>query len=197
MDDASEVRQEIVDAARNYFVRFGYSRVSTDEIVKSINRSKKTLYKHFETKEALLHAVLERINGEIESKLMELFAGEVAAETETYLDQLREVLSQTAIHVASTSGVLYSDLKAKSQELWEQSHRERQRALVDLLGRFVERGVAAGHLRDDLDVGEVLTVFLASVESLAAPLDVVTNASRPTALFATLVTLTIDGMRRR
>ena len=197
MDGTSDVRQEIVDAARGYFVRFGYSRVSTDEIVKSINRSKKTLYKHFETKEALLQAVLARINAEIETKLVALFAEDATGDAESYIERLRDVLSQAAIHVASTSGILFTDLKTKSQELWEQSHGERQQALVGLLQRFVDQGIKAGYLRNDLDAGQVLTVFLASVESLATPVDVAANASQPTELFTTLVTLTIDGMRRR
>lgn len=199
MDEPSEVRQEIVDAARGYFVRFGYSRVSTDEIVKSINRSKKTLYKHFETKEALLQAVLMRINGEVEAQLIDLFArgAGAGADADAYLATLREVLGKVAVHLASTSGVLFADLKAKSQELYEQTHGERRQALVELLGGFVSTGVKAGHLRDDLEVDRVLTVFLAGVESLATPVDVAANASQPLELFDTLVTLTIDGLRRR
>ncbi|MDA3963274.1 MAG: TetR/AcrR family transcriptional regulator [Planctomycetota bacterium] len=196
MDEPSQVQHEIVDAARGYFVQFGYSRVSTDEIVRSIGRSKKTLYKHFETKEALLQAVLSRINGEIEDQLVHLFA-ENAKCGDGYIECLRDVLGKVAVHIASTSGVLFADLRTKSPDLYENSHGERQQALLGLLRRMVQKGIDAEYLRNDLDVDQVLTVFLASVESLANPVDVAANASQPTQLFKTLVTLTIDGLRRR
>lgn len=186
------VEQEIVDAARGYFVRFGYSRVSTGEIAKSIGRSKKTLYKHFETKEALLQAVLHRINEEVEGELLELFSG-----SGDYIERLHSILGKVAVHIASTSGILFADLKSRSPDLFEQSHGERQQALVDLLGRFIKQGVDAGHLRGDLSVEMVLKVFLGSVESLATPMDIAANAQQPDELFGTLVTLTIDGMRVR
>ena len=62
MDD-SAVRQEIVDTAKAYFLKYGYSRVSTAEIADEAGRSKKTLYKHFPTKEALLAAVVRYFSG--------------------------------------------------------------------------------------------------------------------------------------
>lgn len=195
-NEPSQVSREIVDAARSYFVQFGYSRVSTDEIVRSVGRSKKTLYKHFETKEALLQAVLARINGEIEEQLVALFAANADC-GDGYLECLREVLGKVAVHIASTSGVLFTDLRTRSPELYEQSHGERQRALIGLLRRMCQQGVDLGFLRADLDLDQVLTVFLGSVESLANPADVAANASEPTQLFQTLVTLTIDGLRPR
>lgn len=52
-------RKRILDAAYKLFRRQGYSRVSIDEIAFAAKLTKKTLYYHFESKDALLASVLE------------------------------------------------------------------------------------------------------------------------------------------
>ncbi len=52
-------RQRILDAAYRLFRRQGYTRVSMDEIAVAAAVTKRTLYYHFESKDALLAAVLE------------------------------------------------------------------------------------------------------------------------------------------
>lgn len=60
MPRSSEATQkQILDAAYKLFRRHGYSRVSIDEIATAAKITKKTLYYHFESKDALLAAVLE------------------------------------------------------------------------------------------------------------------------------------------
>jgi AcrR family transcriptional regulator len=52
-------RRRILDAAYLQFRRRGYTRVSMDEIAAATAVTKRTLYYHFESKDALLAAVLE------------------------------------------------------------------------------------------------------------------------------------------
>lgn len=52
-------RQLILDAAYKLFRRKGYTRVGVDEIALATGVTKRTLYYHFESKDALLASVLE------------------------------------------------------------------------------------------------------------------------------------------
>ena len=56
---SERTRQRILDAAYALFRRKGYTRVSMDEIAAATAVTKRTLYYHFESKDALLAAVLE------------------------------------------------------------------------------------------------------------------------------------------
>lgn len=56
---AAVTRQRILDAAYVLFRRKGYKRVSMDEIAATARVTKRTLYYHFESKDALLAAMLE------------------------------------------------------------------------------------------------------------------------------------------
>ena len=56
---SEQTRQRILDAAYGLFRRSGYARVSMDEIAVAAKVTKRTLYYHFESKDALLATVLE------------------------------------------------------------------------------------------------------------------------------------------
>ncbi|MGE5335771.1 MAG: TetR/AcrR family transcriptional regulator, partial [Nitrososphaerota archaeon] len=69
--DEQTVRRRILAGAEKLFTTYGYSRVSMDELAAELGMSKKTLYKHFPTKEALLLQVIEafyaQLNADIEA----------------------------------------------------------------------------------------------------------------------------------
>lgn len=193
IDTENAVISQIVDAARKYFLRFGYSRVSTEEIARSIGRSKKTLYKHFETKEALLHAVLARVDSEAQHEI----TGLLGDDTGDRLVRIRRILTAVAVHMASTHQVLLADLRACSPELGQQAWRERRAALAQLLTPVLQEAARQGVLRADLAAEQVLAIFFSCVEGMASPVDVAQNAQAPGELFGTLVSLMVDGLRQR
>jgi AcrR family transcriptional regulator len=60
--DGETTRSRIVDAAYALFYREGFGRVGVDEIASSAGVTKRTLYYHFDSKDALLAAVMETQN---------------------------------------------------------------------------------------------------------------------------------------
>src|SRR6266478_10209273 len=62
-------RQRIVEAARAHFFSHGFRSVSMDDLAEELAISKKTLYAHFQSKTALLEAVLADKFASVEAKL--------------------------------------------------------------------------------------------------------------------------------
>ncbi len=54
MTDDIEIKDRILSRAEEMFLKFGYSKVTMDEIAANIGMSKKTLYKFFPSKEELV-----------------------------------------------------------------------------------------------------------------------------------------------
>ena len=63
--DTSKKRNSIVDAAIRAFQEEGYDNTSMDRIAEVAGASKRTVYNHFPSKEALFEAVVERFMGEV------------------------------------------------------------------------------------------------------------------------------------
>jgi len=57
--DARKTRRHILDCGYDLFYRKGFNRVAVDEIADAAGVTKRTLYYHFESKDALLAAALE------------------------------------------------------------------------------------------------------------------------------------------
>jgi AcrR family transcriptional regulator len=85
-------RKRILDAAYKLFRRQGFSRVSIDEIALAAKLTKKTLYYHFESKDALLAAMLE-VQSELALAAFRTFgdklSGEPAAISDALFDDLK------------------------------------------------------------------------------------------------------------
>lgn len=60
--DGEVTRMRIVDAAYALFYREGFGRIGVDEIAAKAGVTKRTLYYHFESKDALLASVMEAQN---------------------------------------------------------------------------------------------------------------------------------------
>lgn len=56
--EADKIKDSIKRAAQDLFRKFGYHKTSVNEIAKKAKIAKATIYKYFESKEAILHSLL-------------------------------------------------------------------------------------------------------------------------------------------
>ena len=60
MVDKDEVREQIVEAARQVFAKFGFRKTTMDEIAYALRKGKSSIYYYFEGKEEIYQAVIEK-----------------------------------------------------------------------------------------------------------------------------------------
>ena len=72
--EKQELRQEILDAARDLFIREGFENVSMRKIAEKIEYSPTTIYLHFQDKADLLDCVCEETLQKLESRLAAIHA---------------------------------------------------------------------------------------------------------------------------
>ena len=65
-----EVREQLVQAARQVFVRFGYKKTALDDIAKEARKGKSTIYYYFKSKDDIFKAVIDA-EAEIRSKTID------------------------------------------------------------------------------------------------------------------------------
>lgn len=56
--EADKIKESIKRSAKDLFRRYGYNKTSVNEIAKKAKIAKATIYKYFESKEMVLHAIL-------------------------------------------------------------------------------------------------------------------------------------------
>jgi len=150
----------VLDAAAELLVRWGYQRVTIDEVARHAGIGKGTVYLHFRTKDALFLTVLLRAHRHVVAAMADRMAADPAEALPArmmrsiYLDLVADpVFRPLYLGDGEILGRLAHEASATTDEL---ARRREQvlRAQFDLL-----RG--AGCLRTDLDVDAQLHVFAA------------------------------------
>lgn len=88
-------RQRVIEAAYDLFYRDGFHRVGVDAVAEAAGVTKRTLYYHFDSKDALLAAVLEHQGGLAVGRI-EAWLGPVSEAPAAVTDALFDALDRWA-----------------------------------------------------------------------------------------------------
>lgn len=83
--ETDKVKNTIKKAARELFRRYGYKKTSVNDIAKKAKLAKATIYKYFESKETVLHAILMEYIRESVDELLAKYNKQ--SDLETYLSE--------------------------------------------------------------------------------------------------------------
>lgn len=153
-----EVREEaIIEATNRLLATRGYESMSMDDIAAEVGIAKGSLYRHFESKEALAAAVMVRLLERTRDALAALPPGLDARQKLERLLRwiLAERLAGAVPHLPSTSPTLRESLLAN------RGYMDHLMALSDAVGGLIRQARLDGSLRPDLADEFVLFTFYA------------------------------------
>ena len=149
--DAVRNRQRVLEVADNVFAAEGMG-VPTDEIARRAGVGPGTLYRHFPTKEALFMAVaVKRINESIEEARR-------LAETDDPAAALFDYLASLGAQFQARKNLI--EVMAAGGQSLHQAHPELARELNNAVGALLTRAQAAGEVRNDVAVTDVMNLVV-------------------------------------
>ncbi|MFH1808940.1 MAG: TetR/AcrR family transcriptional regulator [Pseudomonadota bacterium] len=156
-------KQDILEAARLAFQRHGLRAVRIDDLARDLGISKKTLYLHFESKEALVREVVvntaEAMFAQVELNLQQKGSA---------LHKLEALFSQVQSFVRSLPPGAPLDLARLYPEVLAEVMQRRHHFLTRYL-TLIEQGQQAGEIRDDFPPSMLTQAVLAIVETVGTP----------------------------
>ena len=157
---ATEGRDRVLNHARALFVERGFDGVSMQQIADAAGLTKAALYYHFRDKEDLFGHVMRR---EIDRVRLGLVT---AVEADGGLrSQLERMARQLFASVQSDFGRLMMDVKEHVSAARREALGCQPDPPYDILRPRLEAAVAAGEIRDDIDLDLVVTLFFGMVFS--------------------------------
>lgn len=124
----AEKRRQIVDRSRTLFLTRGVSALSMDEIASLQGISKKTLYKFFPNKDALLFEAIEERLTEIAARVTRISQDSDLP----FLARLKGIFGVVSRQIAELGETLVKDIYYKKPEIWEQIDRFRRERISAL-----------------------------------------------------------------
>jgi AcrR family transcriptional regulator len=141
----TSTRDRLVDAAAKRFYRDGFRNVGIDQILADVGISKTAFYKHFESKDELMLAVLEMKNAWLQATLRGISRPTGEGDPAERLRGLFDVVQQN-IDSDDYQGCLFVNVAMEFPLNHEPAHRaaaEHKRAIESLVRELAEDAGAA------------------------------------------------------
>ncbi len=180
--------RRILEAARIHFFRHGFRNVTMDDLAAELGVSKKTLYAHYPSKDALLEAVLDAKYESIRATLEQASAQPAAH----FPEALHALLSGLRGELDELQPAFLRDMR-KAPEIFKQLEQRRARLIRHHFGRLFRQGQRDGHVRRDLSAQLMLETLLASIQAIMNPAKLTELKMAPRNAFTGLIDLLLHG----
>lgn len=187
---SAPVRQRIVAKARGHFLAHGFRSVTMDDLSVELGMSKKTLYAHFPSKNALLAAVIEDKMGAIAADL----DGIAAESTTDFLGALHRLLASLRQHSEELQPPFVRDLGREAPELFALVLTRRRALIQRHFGKLLGEGRKEGLIRRDIGTGLMVEILVGATDALVNPQKLEQLGLSPKTCLSAVVTIFLEGV---
>mgnify|MGYP005843578837 CR=1 FL=1 len=154
---------KILEFCENYFMKYGFHKTTMDEIAKELRISKKTIYKHFSTKDELIRAVFVRIRNDLGGRIETIINSDGDAIIKLY--KISDLFSK---RVATISNKWLNDLQFYAPDIWQEVNDFRIKIMQKNMTLLVEQGKSEG-LINNFPTNIIMGVLISSVQGVVNP----------------------------
>ncbi|MGQ9498589.1 MAG: TetR/AcrR family transcriptional regulator [Desulfotomaculales bacterium] len=185
-----EIRDRIIRAMKEQAGQKGFHAVTVDELAAAAGVSKRTLYRHFKSKDEVIEAVLDDLTAGIERRAQEIIAGTAGPP-----EKIRAIVRAVVEGVRFMEPRNFGDLQRYYPHLWEKIDRFRAERIERLREVYLE-GCRLGYFRE-VDPDVLFTAYLAALRAVINPDFLLAHAVSLEQAFDTLVGILFYGIVRR
>lgn len=148
------IEDTILQGSCQLFSRYGIQQLRMDDLANSLAISKKTLYRFYPSRQALIEGVVDRFT-EGHKKDLE----EVQRSEQDTLEQLAGYIQTLVNHYKKWSPLFFGDLSKHYPLLWEKVRTEIGQLVLDLLRKNLEKGIQEGVYRGSIHPALLVTLW--------------------------------------
>lgn len=187
-DIQNSEREKIIQLSKNKFFEEGFHKVSIDELAKEFRVSKKTIYKHFPTKEKLVFSVIHGHLNETSGKILKIMDSK-----QNIIRKLIAVFETVHNAYKATSKKLLTDIQNHNPKLWEYIDDFRRDKLYYVMSEAIKQG-KKNKLFVDADPDIILQIFTGAIRAVINPEFLVDHSISSREAFFTTTELLLNGI---
>ena len=151
-----DVKENIIHQSLILFLKKGVKQINMDEVASNLGISKKTLYKHFDNKQDLIHHCFQRHNQMFEEMINNSFL-----QSNNAIDELFAIDESVSLMMKKTNPYLLGELKRYYPNTWNLLEDLKQKVLFNIMKINITNGIQQELYRSELDV-DIITKFVIS-----------------------------------
>ncbi len=180
----------IVAAARTQLFAFGYSALTMDDLAAELGMSKKTLYVHFPSKDALVEALLNQFVAGVRASADTIFGDKTLSFT-AKLHRFSETMVQRFTRLGPH---VFRDFQRSAPHIYRKIEELRHHNIPHIFGQMIRQGQAAGMVRADLDPAFAIEFWRPAIQGLMHPDTLERLKLSPDQMFARAIDLFFGGL---
>jgi len=162
-NDDQVTKEKILEIARQKFFQDGFVKTSIDEIAREYHISKKTIYKHFKSKDDLLTGVVKDFTGRVTNSIIEIMKSK-----KNSIEKLIDVLNLIQNSIRQFSLRYIDDIQKHKPKLWNYIEKFRKENLEKIVYQTIEEGKKEG-LFNDVNPDIVFRIFYGAIRNVISP----------------------------
>jgi AcrR family transcriptional regulator len=155
----------ILRAAHQHLFSFGYSTLTMDALAHELGMSKKTLYVHFPSKDALASAIVDFLGKSLRTRMDAILSDPA----QTFVQKLCGIVDIIGGTMAKASPAMFRDLQRYAPAVYRKIEDLRQETIPYVFGRLIRAGIAEGIVRSDIDPAFATEFWLQAIRGLVQP----------------------------
>ena len=187
LDDGPAGR--ILATARPMLMRDHYSGLTMDGLAFALGMSKKTIYAHFPSKEAIVAAIIAATGTTIRRRITEALGT-----AQPYPEKLEAVFSIVGSYFGTMSPAFVRDLERHAPQIFREIDAIKEQNIPLVFGRMLSMGVAEGMVRADIDVTFLTEYWLQVVKAIHDPALLARTGTTPREAFDKALDLFFCGL---
>lgn len=156
-----EKLEAILDQALKLFMRHGIRSMTMDDVATNLHISKKTLYQYFTDKNDLVERAVARMSGHHTACIDTICEQGLNA-----IDEQHEIATYLAGLLSQVHPSIHYDLEKYHPRAWLEFHEGKRAHIYGCISRNMQKGIAEGLYRDDLNVDVVAKLYMARFDVL-------------------------------
>lgn len=155
----------LLETAHRLLLAHGYQAFTMDQLAHELGVSKKTLYVHFRSKDAIVGEIIEAVGHALRTRMEAV----VEDPDLSFTQKLGGVVNAAGSTLTNMSPTLLRDLQRFAPTLYQKIEDIRQRMIPSVFGRLIRAGIAEGKVRRDLDPAFATEFWLHAIRGLVQP----------------------------
>lgn len=183
-----ELRDVILEYARNAFLARGFSKVTVDEIASQLGISKKTLYKSYPSKEELLraslHSMMRSAGWELER---------IVSSDKPLVEKLVTAMMTMGTYLNRVRKESVLDLQRSAPTIWKELDKFRKEHIISRLVAMVAQAKSENILRPELPEDVVIQMLIDSIQGIVNPEILITHSFSAEEATRAIITVIFQG----
>lgn len=155
----------LLRAAHQLLFTYGYQAFTMDDLAHELGVSKKTIYVHFESKDAIIERIIDLFGQAIRTR----FEAVIRDSNLTFTEKIAGVVAVAGAMLGRINPAMLRDLQRFAPHIYEKIEEVRSKVIPIAFGGLIRAGIAEGKVRPDVDPDFTTEFWLHAIRGLVQP----------------------------